>query len=322
MKKMITNAVALGAFLSFSVYGADTVYIGSSFNEVQGILGNEQPQVKSQQQADELAVYQENRLPFYPVTASSVFGPGADLVKDAQRTVNEDFDYFEYLPKKLHPNGVCVSGTWEITQPSDFSGLFRQGTRSLFIGRISVAMGEVRKGEKRGFGFAGKIFPTRIESEVIKTANFFTVDVLLGTDINRFLETSLTNEPNIGFSFSLLSLFLKIGSALKEADEAPGFRPISPIAKMSEVGKVKSPKWMRLSASSETLKNDEGDFRNEVLLALFENKNLNFNIEVSDKTGHRNKSGWNQLGKINIDHAIVGYGCDRRLHFAHPKVKL
>jgi hypothetical protein len=53
-----------------------------------------------------------------------------------------------------------------------------------------------------------------------------------------------------------------------------------------------------------------------------ENKQLTYSIEVSNQTHDRNAtSGWQKVGEIKLNRAIVSYGCDRRLHFAHPKLK-
>lgn len=306
-------------FMSVSVGQGVKAYEGSSFNEVLSILGNNQAGVKSQQEKAELLVYLDGRLPSYPVNAKSVFSSATTLVKDAQRTVNEKYDYYDYLPKKLHPNGVCVVGEWHIKNSSPYSGYFSSGARGLFIGRISVAMEKVSRGEKRGFGFAGKIFPTLNPDEVVKTANFFTLDVLLGTKIEKFFDTRMTNQPDTGFDLSLLGLGLKISSALKEADEDPTFRPVTPVAKLGESGSVTSPRWMRLSPNSSMVKNDQSDFRNEVLKAVQDNREISFSIESSGQSGDRDSDAWLRLGEITIRQALVGYGCDRRLHFAHPK---
>ncbi|OQW50848.1 MAG: hypothetical protein A4S09_11010 [Proteobacteria bacterium SG_bin7] len=302
-----------------SVQAADT-YEGSSFNEVLSILGNDQNVVKSEKEKSELAVYKSGNLPVYPVNSQTVFGPGADLIKDAKRTTEQKYDYYDYLPKKVHPNGVCVTGEWKITDPSPYTGYFATEARGLFIGRISVTMDRVLNDENRGFGFAGKIFPTLNPNEKVKTANFFTADVLLGTSTRRFFDTRVTNQPDSGFDLSLLALGFKIAQTFKKADQDPSFRPVSTIAKLGENQNFRSPRWIRISPNSNIKKNNQKDFRNEVLQAATDNDEIIFNIEVSEVTGDRNASQWQRLGEIKTHKALVGYGCDRRLHFAHPKL--
>ncbi len=297
----------------------------SSFNEVHGVLNNQHINLKTEIERKEFAVYEANLLPQYPVNSTSLFSEGSEaLTKDAKRTINRSEDYYDRLPKMLHPNGVCITGEWIMTKNSKYTGYFKNGSRGLFIGRVSTAMEETSVGNKRGFGIAGKLYPTMNPDEKVKTANFFSVDVLFGTDLDRLLDTKTTNEPETGFSFSLMGMALKIASALSSADSNPGFRPLYPI---SEIGLnsnelANTPKWLRLSFARGTIKNNEYDFRNEVLQAVEDNKVLTINVEASNKGKDRNDNSlWTKLGEIQINEAIVSYGCDRQLHFAHPKIK-
>lgn len=322
----------LVSVISFSISSAlaagsnvGSAYSGSSFQEVLKTLHDEDTPLISSEAISEYEVYQQKRLPNYPVRASSIFkGSERQLEKDAKRTVGERFDTYDRLPKLLHSNGVCGMGEWEIDTPTKYTGFFSKGSKGLFIGRWSVAMEETTVGNKRGFGIAGKLFPTLDPNEPVKTGNFFTVDVLMGTKISHMLDTKTTNEPEMGFQLSLIGLGLKIASALKAADENPMFRPLIQVASLnvSEGFPILQPKWIRLSAKSINKRNDEADFRNEILRAVQENGVLSYDIEVSDTTKDRSaSSGWARIGEIRINDAVVSYGCDRQLHFAHPKAK-
>jgi hypothetical protein len=125
---------------------------------------------------------------------------------------------------------ACVTGEWSINTPTNYAGYFATGAKGLFIGRISVATEDTTSDDARGFGFAGKVFPTLDENEVVQTGNFFTVDVLMGTDLHHVLDAKTTNEPELGFRFNLIGLAMKIASALKTADENPLFRPLTQVA--------------------------------------------------------------------------------------------
>ncbi len=321
-KNKILKQVGLMSLLCLSKAFAEPVYQGSSFNEVLSVINDVNFAPRTEVEQTEYSVYQSGKLPQYPVNARSIFANGsAALERDAQRTVSERFDYYDRLPKKLHPNGVCVSGQWKITEDTPYSGFFKKSSNGLFLGRISVAMEDTTSADSRGFGFAGKVFPTTNPNEVVDTGNFFTVDVLLGTDLAHVLDSKTTNEPETGFDLSLIGLGLKISSALKTADSNPGFRPLTQVASLGEKEKVVQPKWIRLSASKAHIRNDSPDFRDEVRQALVDNKNLVYFIEVSDTTKDRNdRSGWTRIGKITLNQAVVSYGCDRRLHFSHPKL--
>jgi hypothetical protein len=297
----------------------------SSYADVKQVLLDEAVPMVSDLVSQELQVYQQGRLPHYQMSMRSVFEFGsAGLEKAANRTINDKSDYLNRLPKLLHPNGVCVMGKWHITKDSPYSGAFAANTENLFVGRISVAMQETTSDSGRGFGFAGKLFPTLNENEPVATENLFTVDVLMGTNTKRFLDTATTNEPELGFDIWLVRLGLKIASALTKADENPGFRPVKNLAMMGIDNGVtpKFPHWIRLSTSKDMQRNNQPDFRAEVVQAVDENKELIFYIDGSDTTKDRSKnSGWKRLGEIRVNQAVVSYGCDRRLHFSHPKLK-
>lgn len=298
-------------------------YQGSSFNEVWNVINDVGYIPKSNIEKEEFEVYKEF-LPQYEVNSFSLFAGGSeDLERDAVRTVNQRYDYYDRLPKKLHPNGVCVSGEWVINKKTDYTGLLATNSKGLFVGRISVAMEDTTSDEQRGFGFAGKVFPTTNPDEVVSTGNFFTVDVLMGTMLEHVLDAQTTNEPETGFKLSLIALGLRIAKALSFADSNPSFRPLTQVASANKADDVEvvQPRWIRLSASSKLRSNDEPDFRNEIIQALDDNKTLKYYIEVSDETKDREATeGWTRIGEINLDRAVITYSCDRRLHFAHPKL--
>lgn len=147
------------------------IYTASRFNEVWDVVQNKNFIGQTDLEKDEFAVYKSGKLPQYPVNAKSLFSLGDSALKrDAKRTVNERFDYYDRLPKKLHPNGVCVAGEWNIDQQTPYTGYFSSKVRGLFIGRISVAMEDTTSENDRGFGFAGKVFPTLNPNQVETTA--------------------------------------------------------------------------------------------------------------------------------------------------------
>ncbi|MDD4976923.1 MAG: hypothetical protein PHY93_21400 [Bacteriovorax sp.] len=323
MKMVMIALVGINMFLGAAVQAQ--TYPGSSFNEVWDVIENKNFIPKTDLEKKEFNIYQQGKLPQYPFNAQSIFSHGdTELKRDAKRTVNERFDYYDRLAKKLHPNGVCVAGEWNINRQTPYTGYFASLSRGLFIGRISVAMEDTTSEDDRGFGFAGKIFPTLNPNQIETTGNFFTVDVLLGTNLKHVLNARTTNQPETGFKLGLLSLGLKIAAALKTADENPSFRPLTQVANLDiDPNKaMKQPKWIRITADSKLKRNNQSDFRNEILTAINENHGLKYIIEVSDLTSDRNATtGWTTIGEINLSQALVSYGCDRRLHFAHPKLK-
>jgi hypothetical protein len=316
-------AVLSGLVISSQVLAQaahDPAYQGSSFNEVQEVLEDQSSIPFSVIGVQEQQVYKAGKLPRYPVSFFTM--PLGLLELASQKTLKERADYYPRLQKLVHANGICVSGDWQITEPTGYSGYFKQGSQGLFIGRISVALQETTNAGSRGFGFAGKIFPTMDPTQKVETANFFTVDILSGAPSKRFLDQAFTNDPPLIPSLDIAGPLAKIIPAFLVADSSPTFRPITQIARVAETASpVHSPRYMRLRSVSGTLKNDQPDFRNEVLTAFAQNSGqLQFVIEISNTTSDRKASaGWTQIGLLNLNKAIVSYGCDRRLHFSHPK---
>lgn len=328
MIKKYSRIVLFGA-LAFNggnaAHASSNEYMGSSFQQVWDVVQDRSFSPQTEKEANEFKIYEDGFLPLYPVNALSVFQSGdVDLKHDALRTTSQRFDYYDRLPKKLHPNGVCVAGEWTIQAKTPFTGMLATGAKGLFIGRISVAMGETMVDEYRGFGVAGKVFPTINPNEVVKTGNFFTIDVLSGTKLEHVLDAKTTNQPELGHNFSVIGLGLRIAAALTSADQNPAFRPLTQVAAagMRSEQTVAQPRWIRLSVAQKLKRNNQLDFRNEVIIAMDENRELIYNIEVSNTTANRNaEHGWTKVGQINLNQAIISYGCDRRLHFSHPKLK-
>jgi hypothetical protein len=126
-------------------------------------------------------------LPQYEMTASGFlrgllpFGKPYYFRQAAERAVDSHAD-LRWGPDRMgyrrpiHPNGVCLTGTWEITEETDYSGYFRKGGRALVVGRYSPCCSETRRGEIRSLSLVGKLFPTTDPDHEtpLKTANFYT----------------------------------------------------------------------------------------------------------------------------------------------------
>lgn len=318
--------IILSASLLNGLLIATPSQAASSFTEVRTVLMTD-PVALEGEAIPELEVYQKEQLPAYKVNRKQFFaeidGQTVNVLEqDAKRTIAETADYYDRVKKLLHPNGICLTGTWEITEPSVYTGYFAQGKKALMIARASTAMGDTQTPHKRGFGFAGKLFPTENPEQAVDTANFFAIDVLSGTKAGHYLDVAMTNEPKIGFSLAL-GTAITASQALSKADTQPGFRPLYPI---SELGltpgqAVVTPKWIMLKAAANMPRIQEADFRDELSIQHYPN-GLVWDIYVSDKTNDTTATkDWMRLGFMTFDESIVSYGCDRRLHFAHPKIK-
>lgn len=312
----------------------------SSYQQVYDVVFNEalQPEVSGEkidsEIQQELAVYEAGQLPAYKVSSRQFTKKVREkLASRSEQTLNDEADYYERLDKLVHSNGICMAGTWQITESGKngegqpYTGMFAKDAKSLFIGRLSVALSDTKQGEHQAFGMAGKIFGTNDPTQNVTTESFFVADVLTGARRDSVFVAPMTNKPKIGFRFSVLSLGLKIGPIFSKADKDAGMRPINGIAQMGLTADANpvSPKYMMLSPMKPVNYqiNPGVDFRQEFALTPQESaKNItrDFAIYVSETATKPEDNGWQHIGYIKADKTAVSYGCDRQLHFAHPKV--
>ena len=175
----------------------DAAYRGSTFREVgDAVFANPYQRV--------WGAAGEPPLPIHDVTLGSVLhgvlqmGRFA-LLKAAERTVDSRAD-LRWGPDRtgfrrlLHPNGVCLTGRWEITEPTAYSGYFAAGKTALVIARYSTCCTETRRGFTRSLSMVGKLFPTTDtnDSTPVRTANFITQQDIGGdrTDLHQRRRTA------------------------------------------------------------------------------------------------------------------------------------
>ena len=84
----------------------------------------------------------------------------------------------------IHPNGICLTGLWEIFEQTPYSGYFRRDSQALVVGRYSTCCRETRRGHKRSLSLVGKLFPTNDPNHgnTLGTANFITERIRFDAD--------------------------------------------------------------------------------------------------------------------------------------------
>jgi len=322
----------------------DARFAGSRFGEVRkAIFANPYQRVWGEEGAPALPRYEatlgglvRGALPSrtYPFlqAARRVVGSHADL------RWGPDGKGYRRL---VHPNGVCLTGIWEITGDSAHSGFFRQGSRGLVVGRYSTCCTETRSGHTRSLALVGRVYPTTDpeHADPLATANFITQQDLGGDDSKSINAAILQNAPNTRSwkrGFLGIPAFLVTGAVFIRADKQPSIRQLYQIA---ELGKppgepTRAPEFMRLSvAPSQPVLAAPGlDFRDEILAQIFDRgdpqpkRTLTFRIETSDDGVTRGTplyqrrlvSNWREIGKITFDNAVASYNGDFVLHFNHP----
>jgi hypothetical protein len=262
-------------------------------------------------------------LPHESVTLGKFFSWTQNKLKDAAiRTISDESDVLPRFDKLVHPNGICLRGTWNITESSQYTGYFEQGRRGVLIARASVALSDTTAGSFRGFGLAGKLYPTSDPDHVdpLKTASFFVIDDLGGTMATHYMDAQLTNEPALTIHPSEALYLATVGgaaqSAFKAADINPGRRQVYPIAELgvADTSTAVTPRWMMIRGA-EGARFDQADFRDELATALKAGP-VTMNILVSE-----DKTSWSTIGFIEFDDGVASDSCDHRLHFHHPKFR-
>jgi hypothetical protein len=290
-------------------------------------------------------------MPRYEVTLASIaggllrIGKPSPFFQATKRTVDARTDLRWGTEGKgqrrfLHPNGVCLTGLWEITEKTDYSGYFKKGSQALTIGRYSTCCTETRRGHTRSLALAGKLYPTTHtdHSEMFQPANFFTQQDLGGDTTDYINDAELRNAPDTTAwrRGSGVPLFLLEGLMFLRADKEPAHRQLYQIA---ELGKptdepTRTPDFMRLRVEPEQprIEGTALDFRDEVMAQIYDSgdpvpkRTLNFTIDVSD-TGiskgspafqRRIITDWRTIGRLTFNEAVVSYNGDFVLQFNHP----
>ncbi|HYX31874.1 MAG TPA: hypothetical protein VE954_02080 [Oligoflexus sp.] len=296
---------------------AQTPYEGSLFRDVWG-------QVSSDPYA---------ALPQEEVKVTRFFSGLKDLMLDSsKRTLSNQSDLLPYFDKLVHPNGICLKGTWNITEANPYSGAFRVGTRAKIIARASTALTNTKADGNRAFGFAGKIFPTSDEfhGDPLKTANFFTIEDLGGTRKQHYMDSVNTNDiilisPSVtAFFKGLEGLVVARDFPLAEGSnlQTALIRELYPISELGlkEGETAVTPIWLKIDAADGMPRIDEADFRDELNLANYPG-GLRFRISVASEGSRFGAKAWQTIGFIDVEESVVSESCDHRLHFSHPRAR-
>jgi hypothetical protein len=314
----------------------DRAYAGSRFREVVDALGAN-PYQRVWGGAG------EPDLPVYEVTLAPV--ASRHFRKASERTVDSGAD-LRWGPDRrgsrriVHPNGICLTGRWNITQETPYSGYFRKGSSALCIARYSTCCTETRRGHTRSLSMVGKLYPTTDPShpEPLRTANFMTQDDIGGSDIAFINDVELRNAPNTTVSRRGpgAPILLATAVAFVKVDQRPTIRQLYPIAELGKSAEEppRAPEFMRLlvDANQPRIPGDDIDFRDEVMAQIFDRgdptpkRTLTFHIELTDDgetTGppteeRRTFRNWRRVGTLVFDNAILSYNGDFVIHFSHP----
>jgi len=265
-------------------------------------------------------------LPEEEVTVDNFYSAMANhLLIASKRTLSDRSDLLPWFRKLIHPNGICLAGTWTITEETPYTGYFRKGSKGLIILRASTGMSEIRRDEYRTFGIAGKLFPTLNPDEVVETANFTLTEDLGGRRRDHFLDSLSTNDilrisptgaNHLGKLIALAHEFTTAENTLSVPQTL--FRQVYSIGEAGETDPslARSPKWLLITGAPDVKRVLADDFRDELRLARYPG-GLRFQISTADEGTRLGSKAWKAIGTIDITADAVSDSCDHRLHFAH-----
>jgi hypothetical protein len=326
--------------------GDDEGYRGSRFSEVREQLFNNAYYLT-------WGAADEPTLPVYGTSLWRMhcgvlpFGRPWRFLEAARRTIDSLAD-MRWGPdgrgfrRIIHPNGVCLFGTWEIDPQAagtQYSGYFKPGSKCLIIARYSTGIG-IRRGDWRTLSLVGKLYPTedKDHQQPLCTANFITQEELGGAKTGFINDAVLRNAPDTTpwrRRLADVPKLLLTGVALTIADTKATIRQLYSIAELGkpEVEPTNSPEFMQLLVDPQQprIQGDDIDLRDEILAQIYDKGNsakkrtLTFNIEVSDEGSTKGKlfqrriiKNWKRIGRIIFDEAVASYNGDFVLHFHHP----
>jgi hypothetical protein len=322
----------------------DRAYTGSRFSEVRGaVFANPYQKVWGAPGEMPWPAYQvtlasvlrgavRSGLPyFFRQAVARAVDSGADLRWGA------DGKGFRRL---LHPNGMCLTGLWEITEETPYSGYFRKGSHALAIGRYSTCCNATRRGRERSLSLVGKLFPTTDANhgEPLRTANFITQADIGGERTDYINDAELRNAPNTSAWRRGLGapVLLVTGIVFGQVDKNPTIRQLYQIAELGkpEPEPTRTPAFMRLlvDRAQPKIEGEALDFRDEIMAQIFDpgdptpKRSLVFQIDVTEEGStrgpnffqRRSFANWRRIGKITFDNAVASYNGDFVLHFTHP----
>ena len=324
--------------------GEDAAYKGSRYSEVRDVIFAN-PYQKIWGGAG------EPPIPVYQTTLSSVlrgilsfgkkylFGQAAARIIDSHADLRWGPDKKGYR-RIVHPNGVCLTGRWSITEDTGYSGYFAKDSEALAIARYSAS--KPNRGETgRSIGIAGKLYPTTDpdHAEPLRPAGFVAQEEHLRRQHPLHQRRRTAQRARRHADARRLRRFPGRGDGRdrlhhhrQDRDAAPALRDRR--TRQAPREPTKCPAYMRLLMTADTprIEGENLDIRDEVLGQMFDKgdptpkRKLAFHIEITDDGTEfallgftkRTFKNWRRIGTLSFDDAVASINGDHVVHFIIP----
>jgi hypothetical protein len=321
----------------------DRAYNGSRFSEVrEAIFANPYQEVWGREGAPLLPCYETKLLNvlrgILPFGQPYLFRQAAERAVDSRADLRWGPDGKGFR-RIIHPNSVCLTGLWEVTEETEYSGYFAKGSQALLVGRYSSSDSPIR-GRLRSLALVGKLFPTvdPNHTKPLGTASFITQQDIGGEHTDYINDAELCNAPNITpWHFGkTMPVLIVAGLLFTFVDKDATMRQVYQIAELGKPSDepTRAPAFMRLLVAPDQprIEGENLDLRDEVLGQIFDKgdpvpkRKLTFYIEVTDEGTTKTITGsvrrafqnWRRIGKLTFDDAVASYNGDFVIHFNHP----
>jgi len=241
----------------------------------------------------------------------------------------------------IAPNGICVLGTWEITEHSQYTGYYARGSKGLTIGRFSSDGNETKRGQRRSFSLGMKIYPTTDPEHPtpLIPASVIVQEDLGGMRTAYINDAELVNTPSVhayrrGIYFLIM---LRAGPIFQRLDKVANARQVYQPAELAKdpAVPVHAPKHLmfKMAQGQRRVEGHHLDFRDEIYGHMFNpgdtspTGSMVFDICVSDYGRESGVQGlsrvkvddWQRIGTLRFSEAICSYNGDHVIQFHHPR---
>ncbi len=321
----------------------DRAYEGSTYNEVRdAIFANPYRGGTVGQGPRELPIFKSRIRRAWQglFFGQNIFRQASARVLDSRADLRWGEDGKGYR-RIIAPNGICVTGTWEITQDNPYSGYFKKGSKGLIIGRVSSDGNETKRGMRRSISLGMKIYPTMSQGhkKPLIPGSVIVQEDLGGEKTAYVNDAILQNAPSVhayrrGIFVLIMMRALPIFSKL---DKVPGSRQNHDVGELGlKPGEQPfSPKHMmfKMAPGQKRIEGEGLDFRDEIYQHIYVDRSdkptgeMVFDISVSDYGRETGLPGattmtvpdWQTIGKLTFKEAVCSYNGDHVIHFHHPK---